>query len=115
MTAPITRRRDIEALKEAASWPGADLATTVTLATRLAAAGADAEGYRYFSAQAAARPGEPLPLALAGFFQARLGQDTGAALAKLDAGPAPGSACRSTSAGWPWPRCRRTGGGPSRP
>jgi glyoxylase-like metal-dependent hydrolase (beta-lactamase superfamily II) len=84
MTGPITRRRDVEALKIAAGWPGADRATTVTLATRLAAAGADAEGYRYFQAMADARPGEALPLTLAGFFQARTGGDVDAALAKLD-------------------------------
>ena len=84
MTGPITRHRDIESLKTAARWPGADRNTTVILATRLAAARADAEGYRYFSELADARPGEALPLALAGFFQARLGEDADAALAKLD-------------------------------
>ncbi len=63
----------------------------VTLASRLAAAGADAEGYRYFSDLSDAQPDAALPLALAGFFQARLGEDAGAgggaaadALAKLD-------------------------------
>ncbi|HMD25512.1 MAG TPA: hypothetical protein VKH61_15545, partial [Streptosporangiaceae bacterium] len=92
MTGSITHDRSIESLKSAAGWPGADRATTVTLATRLAAARADAEGYRYFSELAGAQPGEALPLALAGFFQARLGEDLGedlggnvdAALAKLD-------------------------------
>jgi glyoxylase-like metal-dependent hydrolase (beta-lactamase superfamily II) len=84
MTEPITRHRDIESLKTAARWPGADRATTVTLATRLAAVRADAEGYRYFAELADAQPGEALPLALAGFFQARLGEDADAALAKLD-------------------------------
>ena len=84
MTGPITRRRDIDSLKTAASWPGADRATIVTLATRLAAARADAEGYRYFTEFAGTHPGAALPLALAGFFQARLGEDTDAALAKLD-------------------------------
>ncbi len=84
MTGPITRHRGIESLKRAARWPGADRATTVILATRLAAARADAEGYRYFSELADARPGEALPLALAGFFQARLREDADAALAKLD-------------------------------
>src|SRR6266704_3787189 len=84
MTGPITRHRDIESLKTAARWPGADRATTVTLATRLAAARADAEGYRYFCELAGAQPGEALPLALAGFFQARPGEDVDAALAKLD-------------------------------
>ena len=84
MTGSITRHRDIESLKTAARWPGADRNTTVILATRLAAARADAEGYRYFAELAGARPGEALPLALAGFFQARLGEDADAALAKLD-------------------------------
>ena len=84
MTGPITRHRDIESLKTAARWPGADRNTTVILAVRLAAARADAEGYRYFSELADAQPGEALPLTLAGFFQARLGDDVDAALAKLD-------------------------------
>jgi glyoxylase-like metal-dependent hydrolase (beta-lactamase superfamily II) len=84
MTGPITRHRDIESLETAASWPGADRNTTVILAIRLAAARADGEGYRYFSGLAGAQPGEALPLALAGFFQARLGEDPDAALAKLD-------------------------------
>ena len=84
MTGPITRHRDIESLKTAARWPGADRNTTVILAARLAAARADAEGYRYFSELTGAQPGQALPLTLAGFFQARLGEDAGAALAKLD-------------------------------
>src|SRR6202046_4028236 len=84
MTGPITRHRDIESLKTAARWPGADRNTTVILAIRLAAARADGEGYRYFSELAGAQPGEALPLALAGFFQARLGEDPDAALAKLN-------------------------------
>ena len=84
MTGPITRHRGIESLKAAARWPGADRTTTVVLATRLAAARADAEGYRYFSELAGAQAGEALPLALAGFFQARLGEDVDAALARLD-------------------------------
>src|ERR1700728_4528841 len=92
MTGRITRQRDIESLKSAARWPGADKTTLVTLATRLAAARADAEGYRYFWDLCDDQPDAALPLALAGFFQARLGQDAGAgagtesgsALAKLD-------------------------------
>ncbi|HEX9526855.1 MAG TPA: hypothetical protein VF951_05105, partial [Streptosporangiaceae bacterium] len=66
MTGPITRHRDIESLKTAARWPGAGRNTTVILAVRLAAARADAEGYRYFCELAGARPGQALPLALAG-------------------------------------------------
>src|SRR6266571_7815423 len=84
MTSPITRQRDIESLKMAAVWPGADRATLVVLAARLAAVGADADGHRFFQQQADAQPGQALPLAFAGYFQARLGEDTGAALAKLD-------------------------------
>jgi glyoxylase-like metal-dependent hydrolase (beta-lactamase superfamily II) len=84
MTGPITRDRGMESLKIAASWPGADRNATVTLATRLAGAGADVEGYRFFSELADAQPGAALPLTLAGFFQARLGDDVDAALAKLD-------------------------------
>ena len=84
MTSPITRQRDIESLKMAAVWPGADRATLVVLAARLAAVGLDADGYRFFQQQADAQPGQALPLAFAGYFQARLGEDTGAALAKLD-------------------------------
>ena len=81
MPEPITRHRGIESLKVAARWPGADRATTVTLAIRLAGVRADAQGYRYFSALASAQPGAALPLALAGFFQARLGEEVDAALA----------------------------------
>jgi glyoxylase-like metal-dependent hydrolase (beta-lactamase superfamily II) len=84
MTGPITRHRDIESLMTAACWPGADRATMVILAIRLAGVRADGEGYRYFCELAGARPGEALPLTLAGFFQARLGDDVDAALAKLD-------------------------------
>lgn len=84
MTSPITRQRDIESLKVAAGWPSTDRATLVVLAARLAAAGADADGYRFFQQQADAQPGQALPLAFAGYFQARAGGDTGTALAKLD-------------------------------
>ena len=48
----IAPRRGIESLKVAARWPGADRATVVTLATRLASVRADAEGYAYFQEQA---------------------------------------------------------------
>ena len=75
MPEQIIRDRVVETLKTAASWPGADKATIVTLATVLAAAGADAEGLSYFEALAAANPDQVLPLALAGFFGVRAGQD----------------------------------------
>jgi glyoxylase-like metal-dependent hydrolase (beta-lactamase superfamily II) len=84
MTSPITRQRDIESLKVAAGWPDADRTTLVVLAARLAAAGMDADGYRFFQRQSGARPDQALPLAFAGYFQARLGEDGSAGLAKLD-------------------------------
>ena len=74
----------VEALKTAAGWPGADRATLVTLATVLAATGADAEGARFFQSLATGQRGQVAPLALAGFFQVREGQDVPAGLAKLD-------------------------------
>jgi glyoxylase-like metal-dependent hydrolase (beta-lactamase superfamily II) len=73
--------RDIESLKVAAGWPDADQTTLVVLAARLAAAGAEPDGYRFFEQQSDA---QPVSLALAGYFQSRLGEDLGAALAKLD-------------------------------
>ncbi|HEY7324898.1 MAG TPA: MBL fold metallo-hydrolase [Streptosporangiaceae bacterium] len=84
MSQQIVRDRNVEALKEAASWPGADRATLVTLATVLAATGADQDGADYFGALAAAQPDQVLPLALAGYFEVRAGQDTEAGIAKLD-------------------------------
>jgi hypothetical protein len=84
MPEQIIKDRAVEALKAAAGWPGADRATIVILATVLAATGADAEGSSYFGALAADQPGQPLPLALAGYFQVRAGQDITAGLAKLD-------------------------------
>ena len=84
MTEQIIKDHTIEALKTAAGWPGADRATFVTLATALAATGADAEGAAFFTQLAASQPGEAAPLALAGFFMVRDGTDVPAGLAKLD-------------------------------
>jgi len=47
MTGPISRNRLLGSLKEAASWPGTDRNTVVTLATTLVTACADEEGSRY--------------------------------------------------------------------
>jgi glyoxylase-like metal-dependent hydrolase (beta-lactamase superfamily II) len=80
----MTRHRDIESLKTAAAWPGADRVTVVILATKFVAAGLDADGYAYFQQLSDAAPGNALLLALAGFYQARSGGDLTAALAKLD-------------------------------
>lgn len=84
MSEQIVRDRGIESLKEAASWPGADRGTLITLATVLASTGADEDGFRYFAALAASQPDQVLPQVLAGYFQVRAGADIPAGLAKLD-------------------------------
>src|SRR5882672_3834038 len=84
MTGPISRNRWLGSLKEAASWPGADRNTVVTLATALVAARADAEGSRYFQDLSERNPADPTAQALAGFFAVRAGHDVAAALTTLD-------------------------------
>src|SRR5262252_7019832 len=84
MSHQIVKDHNLEALKTAASWPGADRATLITLATALAATGADHDGLTYFEALAASQPDQVLPLALAGYFQVRAGEDVAAGVAKLD-------------------------------
>jgi hypothetical protein len=84
MTGPISRNRLLGSLKEAASWPGADRNTVVTLAAALVAARADAEGSRYFQDLSERNPADATAQALAGFFQVRAGHDVAAAIAKLD-------------------------------
>jgi hypothetical protein len=84
MSQQIITDHNVDALKVAASWPGADRATLVTLATVLAATGADHDGLTFFEALAASQPDQLLPLALAGYFQVRAGENIPAGLAKLD-------------------------------
>jgi glyoxylase-like metal-dependent hydrolase (beta-lactamase superfamily II) len=84
MTGPISRNRLLGSLKEAASWPGADRNTVVTLALLLVAARADAEGSSYFRDLSERNPTDATAQALAGFFQVRAGRDVAAAIAKLD-------------------------------
>src|SRR5229473_1989778 len=84
MTGPISRNRLLGSLKEAASWPGADRSTVVTLATALVAARADAEGSSYFRDLSERNPADATAQALAGFFAVRAGHDVAAALTKLD-------------------------------
>jgi len=84
MAEQIIKDHAIEAMKTATGWPSADSATMVILATALAATGADADGAAFFGDLATRKPGEPVPLALAGFFAVRAGQDVPAGLAKLD-------------------------------
>ena len=84
MSQQIIKDHNLEALKEAASWPGADRVSLITLATVLAATGADHDGLSYFAALAASQPDQVLPLTLAGYFQVRAGEDIPAGVAKLD-------------------------------
>ncbi len=84
MTGPISRNRSLGSLKEAASWPGADRNTVVTLATALVAARADAEGSSYFQDLSGRNPGDATAQALAGFFAVRAGHDVAAAITTLD-------------------------------
>jgi glyoxylase-like metal-dependent hydrolase (beta-lactamase superfamily II) len=84
MSKQIVTDRSIEALKVGATWPGADRATLITLATVLAATGADQDGASFFEALAGSQPDQVLPLALAGYFQVRSGMDIPGGLAKLD-------------------------------
>lgn len=84
MSQQIIKDHNLEALKVVASWPGADRATLVALATVLAATGADHDGLCYFEALAASQPDQVLPLSLAGYFQVRVGEDIPTGLAKLD-------------------------------
>jgi glyoxylase-like metal-dependent hydrolase (beta-lactamase superfamily II) len=84
MTEPISRNRLIGSLREAASWPGADQNTVMTLAATLVAARADAGGSRYFQDLSERNPADATAQALAGFFQVRAGHDVSAAITKLD-------------------------------
>jgi glyoxylase-like metal-dependent hydrolase (beta-lactamase superfamily II) len=84
MSEQIVTDHTIEALKVAAGWPDADRATLVTLATLLAATGADDDGAAFFATLADRQPDQPLPQALAGYFQVRAGHDVAAGLARLD-------------------------------
>jgi glyoxylase-like metal-dependent hydrolase (beta-lactamase superfamily II) len=75
----------IDALKQAAAWPGADRRTPVVLASQLMAAELYQEGFDYFAARSGRAPADALWLALAGAFESRLDGRAGAAIAKLDA------------------------------
>lgn len=75
---------EIDALKEAAAWPGADRRTIVVLANQFMAAGRDQEGFDYFAARSDAAPADALSLALAGAFESRLDGRAEQATAKLD-------------------------------
>ena len=76
---------EIDALKEAAAWPGADQRTLVVLAGQLMAAELYQEGFGYFAARSDAAPADALSLALTGAFESRLDGRAEEAIAKLDA------------------------------
>ena len=84
MSEQIVTDHTVEALKVAAAWPDADRATLVTLATVLAATGADEDGATFFAGLADRQPDVALPQALAGYFQVRAGHDIPEGLARLD-------------------------------
>jgi glyoxylase-like metal-dependent hydrolase (beta-lactamase superfamily II) len=84
MSGQLVQDQNLGALKVAASWPGADRTTLVTLATVLAATGADEEGLRYFDKLTADQPDRVLALTLAGYFGVRVGDDIAANVARLD-------------------------------
>ena len=84
MTEPMSRNRLLGSLKEAASWPGADRNTVMTLAATLVAARADTEASSYFQYLSERYPADAIAHALAGFFQVRAGHDVAAAITKLD-------------------------------
>ena len=81
---PVSSNRLLGSLKEAASWPGADRDTIVTLALSLVAARADEEGSSYFQDLSDRNPADATAQALAGFFQVRAGHDLAAAVTKLN-------------------------------
>src|SRR5580698_3379789 len=81
---PVSSNRLFGSLKEAASWPGADRNTMVTLALSLVAARADEEGSSYFQDLSDRNPADATAQALSGFFQVRTRDDVAAAVAKLD-------------------------------
>jgi glyoxylase-like metal-dependent hydrolase (beta-lactamase superfamily II) len=80
----ISSNRLLGSLKEAASWPGSDRNTVLTLALTLVAASADAEGSRYFQDLSERNPADATVQALTGFFQVRGGDDLAAGISKLD-------------------------------
>jgi glyoxylase-like metal-dependent hydrolase (beta-lactamase superfamily II) len=76
---------EIDALKQAAAWPGADQRTIVMLAVQLMTAERYQEGFSYFAARSHAAPADALSLTLTGAFESRLDGQADEAIAKLDA------------------------------
>jgi glyoxylase-like metal-dependent hydrolase (beta-lactamase superfamily II) len=68
----LTRDYEIESLERAVAWPNASPRAIMVLASDYLARNRLHEGYATFTARAEASPEQPLFLALAGLFQARL-------------------------------------------
>ena len=103
---------EIDALKEAAAWPGADQRTLVVLASQLMAAELCQEGFGYFAARSDAAPAGALSLALAGAFEPASTAGPGRQSPNWRRPPASIPGCRTTSGeprwpGSPAPRLRR--------
>ena len=69
---PLMRDLELDALRQAVRWPHPDVTTVLALTGRFIAARQDREAHAYFEERANQAPDEPLFLALAGFFQARV-------------------------------------------
>ena len=69
---PVTRDHEVESLERAVTWPNASPRAIMLLANGYLARNRMREGYDTFLARAQASPEQPLFLALAGLFQARL-------------------------------------------
>jgi glyoxylase-like metal-dependent hydrolase (beta-lactamase superfamily II) len=70
--APLTRNRGLESLEAAVRWPDPTPTTVILLAGAYLAGNRDRAGYTYFDDRARQVPSQPLFLAFAGMFQARL-------------------------------------------
>jgi glyoxylase-like metal-dependent hydrolase (beta-lactamase superfamily II) len=72
---PPARDLELEALRQAVSWPDADVATVLALTGRFIAARQDRAAHGYFQERVKQAPDRALFLALEGFFQARTAAD----------------------------------------
>ncbi len=72
---PLTRDYEVESLERAVAWPNASPRAIMMLANGYLGRGRMRDGYNTFAARAQAAPEQPLFLALAGLFQARLASE----------------------------------------
>jgi glyoxylase-like metal-dependent hydrolase (beta-lactamase superfamily II) len=71
----LTRDREVESLERAVAWPDPSPRAVMLLASDYLARERFRDGYATFTARAQAAPDQPLFLALAGLFQARLARE----------------------------------------